>query len=107
MGMTISAIVLVPYGGILQASSFSWDIIPLGIAIAVLSSALPYTLEMITLRNMSSQGFSIMMSLEPAIAALAGLLILGELLSIWQWLAILLVIIASVGSSTSKPQSSS
>ncbi|WP_341255754.1 DMT family transporter, partial [uncultured Pseudoalteromonas sp.] len=61
MGMTISAIVLVPYGGILQASSFSWDIIPLGIAIAVLSSALPYTLEMITLRNMSSQGFSIMM----------------------------------------------
>ncbi|MBO7927453.1 DMT family transporter [Pseudoalteromonas sp. K222D] len=107
MGMTISAIVLVPYGGILQASSFSWDIIPLGIAIAILSSALPYTLEMITLRNMSSQGFSIMMSLEPAIAALAGLLILGELLSIWQWLAILLVIIASVGSSTSKPQSSS
>ncbi|MBA6410819.1 MAG: EamA family transporter [Enterobacterales bacterium] len=101
MGMTISAIVLVPYGGILQASSFSWDIIPLGIAIAVLSSALPYTLEMITLRNMSSQGFSIMMSLEPAIAALAGLLILGELLSIWQWLAILLVIIASVGSSFS------
>ncbi|PCC10182.1 EamA family transporter [Pseudoalteromonas sp. JB197] len=101
MGMTISAIVLVPYGGILQASSFSWDIIPLGIAIAVLSSALPYTLEMITLRNMSSQGFSIMMSLEPAIAALAGLVILGELLSIWQWLAILLVIIASVGSSTS------
>ncbi|WP_350551947.1 DMT family transporter [Pseudoalteromonas sp. 120-MNA-CIBAN-0494] len=101
MGMTISAIVLVPYGGILQASSFSWDIIPLGIAIAVLSSALPYTLEMITLRNMSPQGFSIMMSLEPAIAALAGLVILGELLSIWQWLAILLVIIASVGSSTS------
>jgi len=42
-----------------------------------------------------------MMSLEPAIAALAGLVILGELLSIWQWLAILLVIIASVGSSTS------
>ena len=42
-----------------------------------------------------------MMSLEPAIAALAGLLILGELLSIWQWLAILLVIIASVGSSFS------
>ena len=101
MGMTISAIVLVPYGGILQASSFSWDIIPLGIAIAVLSSALPYTLEMITLRNMSSQGFSIMMSLEPAIAALAGLLILGELLSIWQWLAILLVINAAVGSSFS------
>jgi len=50
---------------------------------------------------MSPQGFSIMMSLEPAIAALAGLVILGELLSIWQWLAILLVIIASVGSSTS------
>ena len=93
--------VVVPYGGISQSAAFTWDIIPLGIAIAVLSSALPYTLEMITLRNMSPQGFSIMMSLEPAIAALAGLVILGELLSIWQWLAILLVIIASVGSSTS------
>jgi inner membrane transporter RhtA len=101
MGMTVAAIVLVPYGAMSQSASFTWDIIPLGIGIAILSSALPYTLEMVALRNMPSQGFSIMLSLEPAIAALAGFIILAELLSIWQWLAILLVIVASVGSSLS------
>ncbi len=56
---------------------------------------------MVALRNMPAQGFSIMLSLEPAFAALAGFIILGELLTLWQWLAILLVIIASVGSSFS------
>ncbi|ASM52039.1 inner membrane transporter RhtA [Pseudoalteromonas espejiana DSM 9414] len=101
LGMTIAAIVLVPYGGISQSSAFTWGIIPLGIGIAILSSALPYTLEMVALRNMPAQGFSIMLSLEPAFAALAGFIILGELLTLWQWLAILLVIIASVGSSFS------
>ncbi|MEI8670045.1 DMT family transporter [Pseudoalteromonas sp. B131b] len=101
LGMTVAAIVLVPYGGIMQSAAFTWEIIPLGIGIAILSSALPYTLEMVALRNMPSQGFSVMMSLEPAIASLAGFIILGELLTLWQWLAILLVIIASVGSSFS------
>ena len=101
LGMIVAAIVLVPYGGIMQASAFTWEVIPLGIGIAVLSSALPYTLEMVALRNMPSQGFSIMMSLEPAIASLAAFVILGELLTLWQWLAILLVIIASAGSSFS------
>lgn len=101
LGMTVAALVLVPYGGISQSSAFTWEIIPLGIGIAILSSALPYTLEMVALRNMPAQGFSIMLSLEPAFAALAGFIILGELLTLWQWLAILLVIIASVGSSFS------
>ncbi|MDY6889278.1 DMT family transporter [Pseudoalteromonas sp. S983] len=101
LGMTVAAIVLVPYGGILQSNAFTWSVIPLGIGIAILSSALPYTLEMVALRNMPAQGFSIMLSLEPAFAALAGFIILGELLTLWQWLAILLVIIASVGSSFS------
>ncbi|KZN63848.1 threonine transporter RhtB [Pseudoalteromonas luteoviolacea CPMOR-1] len=100
LGMSIAAITIVPYGVISQGSALlDWSLIPLGIAIALLSSALPYTLEMIALKNMPAQGFSIMMSLEPAIAALAGLLILGELLTFWQWAAILLVITASVGSS--------
>jgi len=100
--MSVAAIVLVPYGAINQGMALlSWEVLPLGILVAVMSSALPYTLEMVALRNMPAQGFSIMMSLEPAIAAMAGFIILAELLSIWQWLAILLVIIASVGSSIS------
>ncbi|WP_064665220.1 EamA family transporter [Pseudoalteromonas prydzensis] len=102
LGMSVAAIVLVPYGAINQGMALlSWEVLPLGLLVAVMSSALPYTLEMVALRNMPAQGFSIMMSLEPAIAAMAGFIILAELLSIWQWLAILLVIIASVGSSIS------
>ncbi|MCF6436638.1 DMT family transporter [Pseudoalteromonas sp. MMG022] len=102
LGMTVAAIAVVPLGVASQgAALLNWELIPLGIMIGLLSSALPYSLEMVALRNMPAQGFSIMMSLEPAIAALAGLIILGELLSIWQWLAILMVITASVGSSLS------
>ena len=105
MGMSVAAIVLVPYGAASQGVALlSWEVLPLGILVAVMSSALPYTLEMVALRNMPAQGFSIMMSLEPAIAALAGFIILGEFLSLWQWLAILLVITASVGSSMSTQQ---
>ncbi|NOU50029.1 DMT family transporter [Pseudoalteromonas sp. JBTF-M23] len=100
LGMSVAAIAVVPLGVASQGSALlNWELIPLGIMIGVLSSALPYSLEMVALRNMPAQGFSIMMSLEPAIAALAGFIILGELLSIWQWLAISMVIIASVGSS--------
>ncbi|KZN46403.1 EamA family transporter [Pseudoalteromonas luteoviolacea] len=100
LGMSIAAFAIVPYGVISQGSALlDWTLIPLGLAIGILSSALPYSLEMVALRNMPAQGFSIMMSLEPAIAALAGLLILGELLSFWQWVAIFLVIGASLGSS--------
>ncbi|MGO2075508.1 MAG: EamA family transporter [Pseudoalteromonas sp.] len=102
LGMSVAALVLVPYGAFHQGMALlSWEVLPLGILVAAMSSALPYTLEMVSLRNMPAQSFSIMMSLEPAVAALAGLAILGELLSIWQWFAILLVIVASVGSSMS------
>lgn len=107
LGMSVAAIVLVPYGAASQGMALlSWQVIPIGILVGVMSSALPYTLEMVALRNMPAQGFSIMMSVEPAVAAMAGFIILGELLSIWQWLAILLVIIASLGSSlsASKPK---
>lgn len=102
LGMSIAAIALVPYGAFHQGLALlSFEVLPLGILVAIMSSALPYTLEMVALRNMPAQGFSIMMSLEPAIAAMAGFMILSEQLSIWQWLAILLVIVASVGSSVS------
>lgn len=104
IGMCIGAIFIVPVGFISQGMALlNWSIIPIGIAIGILSSALPYSLEMIALRLMPSQGFSILMSVEPAIGALAAFMILGELLSVWQWLAIALVMVASMGSAaTSK-----
>lgn len=67
------------------------------VAVALLSSALPYSLEMIALRALPSRTFSILMSLEPAVAALAGIVFLGERLFGTQWLAIVLVILASIG----------
>lgn len=70
----------------------------LGLAVAVLSTALPYSLEMAALRRMPVKIFGVMMSLEPAAASCIGLLILGEQLSLRMVAAIGLVSIASAGS---------
>ena len=63
----------------------------------MLSTALPYTLEMVALPRLPTQTFGTLMSLEPAIGALSGLLFLSQLLSGLQWLAIGLIIVASIG----------
>ena len=68
------------------------------LAVALLSSAVPYTLEMMALRVLSSRTFGILMSLEPAVAAFVGLVFLHEVLSLRQWLAVALIIAASAGS---------
>lgn len=100
LGMTVAAAFLVPIGAVSQGMALlSWEVLPLGFLVGVLSSAIPYSLEMVALRHMTSQNFSVFMSLEPAIAAMAGFLILAEYLTLWQWLAIGLVIVASLGSS--------
>ncbi|WP_333607606.1 DMT family transporter [Arsukibacterium sp.] len=102
LGMTVAACYLVPLGVYTAGwDLLSWQVLPLGIAVAVLSSALPYSLEMVALKRLPAQSFSVLMSMEPAIAAVAGLLILSELLSVSQWLAIALVIAASLGSTLS------
>lgn len=98
LGMLVAAVAIVPFGIAIHFDELmNVALIPTGIGIALLSSALPYSLEMIALRKMPSQSFSILMSVEPAIAALAGFIILGELLTLWHWLAIALVISASIG----------
>ncbi|MDP4534628.1 DMT family transporter [Alkalimonas collagenimarina] len=103
LGMTIAALYLFPIGVVTAgADLFQWQILPLALMIAVMSSALPYSLEMVALKRLPPKNFSVLMSVEPAVAALAGLLILAELLSLWQWLAIALVITASLGSSLTK-----
>ncbi|WP_053645081.1 MULTISPECIES: EamA family transporter [unclassified Streptomyces] len=69
----------------------------LGLAVALMSSVLPYTLELLALRRIPAPTFAILMSLEPAIAALAGFLVLSQALSAADALAIALVIAASIG----------
>lgn len=69
----------------------------LGIGVGVLSSVIPYSLEMEALRRLPARLFGILMSLEPAVGALVGLVFLGEVLGWREWFAIILVIAACVG----------
>ncbi|MBF5044833.1 EamA family transporter [Aggregicoccus sp. 17bor-14] len=76
-----------------------------GLGVALLSSAVPYVLEMIALRALPSRTFGILMSMEPAVAALAGLLFLHERLTPLQWLALFAVSAASAGATLTAPRS--
>lgn len=97
LGMAIAALVVVPIGiHTAGAHLLAPSLIVTGIILAVLSSAVPYSLEMVALKQMPATRFSVLMSGEPAVGALAGGLILGEQLSALQWLAIGLVVVASI-----------
>lgn len=76
-------------------------ILALGAAVGLLSSVIPYSCEITALRSLSPSVFSVLMSLEPAAAALAGIVVLGEFLTGWQWLAMGCVVVASVGATRS------
>ncbi|WP_241153896.1 EamA family transporter [Nocardioides pantholopis] len=76
-------------------------ILLLGAAVGLLSSVIPYAFEMVALRSMRPAVFSILMSVEPAAAALAGIVVLAEFLSPVQWVAMACVVVASVGATRS------
>ena len=99
MGSLIAAIVFVPLGAF-QAGEvlWHWSILPLGIAVAILSTALPYSLEMIALTRIPTRTFGTLMSMEPALAALSGMVFLGEKLNLQQIAALMCIVVASVGS---------
>ena len=77
------------------------EILALGAAVGLLSSVIPYSFEMAALRSLRPAVFSILMSLEPAVAALAGVVVLQEFLAPVQWVAMGCVIVASVGATRS------
>lgn len=102
LGMTFAALVTIPFGLYFNAKEvFDISVLPLGLTIAVLSSALPYSLEMMAMKNISTKTFGILMSLEPAIAAMMGYLFLKEDLTLTQKAAIICIITASAGSASS------
>lgn len=76
-------------------------ILALGALVGLLSSVIPYSCELVALRTLRPAVFSILMSLEPAAAALAGIVVLGEFLTAEQWVAMACVVIASVGATRS------
>ncbi len=99
MGSVIAAIIFFPIG-VAQAhtSIFTWEILPLGLLIALLTSAIPYSLEMMALTKLPAKTFGTLMSMEPAMAALSGIIFLGEFLTASQWLGLAAIIAASAGS---------
>ena len=99
LGMLVGAILIVP-AGIAQAGMQLLDpaILPTAIAVAFLSSALPYSLEMYAMTRVAPRTFGVLMSMGTALAALSGLVLLGERLAWIQWLAIGCIVLASAGS---------
>ncbi|MFB9990814.1 DMT family transporter [Deinococcus oregonensis] len=98
VGMVIASLTVAPF------VLFSGDLGHLtpgllltGAALAVLSSAVPFTLELVALRSLPSRTFSVLLSLEPAVAAICGVVFLHEVLSLSGWIAVTLVVVASAG----------
>ncbi|PZQ46490.1 MAG: EamA family transporter [Phenylobacterium zucineum] len=104
LGMVAAALIVVPIGVASAGTAlFQPRLIALGLVAAVMSSAIPYSLEMIALRAIPKRSFGVMLSLEPAAGALAGLVILREHLAATQWLAIAAIVAASAGTIMTTP----
>jgi inner membrane transporter RhtA len=102
LAMVVALVPLAPIG-IAEAGAdllVVW-VLAVGFAVGMLSSAIPYTLELEALRRMPSNVFGVLMSLEPALAATAGFIVLGEDLVAREIVAILLVVAASAGAARS------
>ncbi len=102
LGTTIGALVAIPFGVAHAGTTLlSPALLPYALGVALLSSALPYSLEMVSMTRLPARTFSTLLSLEPAVAAMAGVMLLGERLSALQWLAIAAIIVASAGTALS------
>ncbi|WP_201931072.1 EamA family transporter [Nocardioides donggukensis] len=98
----VATLVLMPYAVARGGSTLLLpDILLLGAAVGVLSSVVPYSFELAALRQLKPAVFGILMSLEPAAAALAAIVVLQELLTPLQWVAMTSVVVASVGATRS------
>ena len=99
LGTVIAAIVVIPFG-LAQGGAALLDpqILPVACGVALLSSALPYSLEIYALTHLPTRTFGVLMSAEPAFGALSGWCFLDERLSLVQWAAIASIMLASAGS---------
>jgi inner membrane transporter RhtA len=105
IAMAVGAVVVLP-AGVAQAGGalLEPELLAAGAAVALGSSVIPYSLELEALRRLPARVFGILMSLEPAVAALAGLIVLSQALGAREWIAIALVVIASAGATAKAPQ---
>ena len=103
LGTVIGALMIVPVGFAHSgAALLAPAILPLALCVALLSSALPYSLEMYAMPRIPTRTFGVLMSLNPALGAIAGLIFLGETLTLVQWAAIASIVAASAGSAATR-----
>ena len=99
LGLLVAACVVVPVGIVhAGAALLSPSVLLVGVCVAAISSALPISLEMVAMKRLRKEAFGIMISMEPAVAALLAMGLLDEHLSQRQWLAIACIMAASMGS---------
>ena len=98
IAMVFGALVTLP-AGVAQAGAelLVPELLAAGAVVALASSVIPYSFELDALRRLPARAFGVLMSLEPAVAAIAGLVVLGQALGGTEWLAIALVVAASAG----------
>jgi inner membrane transporter RhtA len=100
LGLSVAALTVVPFGvWHAGAALLAPHILLFGLGVAAISSAIPISLEMMALKRLPQEAFGIMTSMEPAVAALLGFLMLDESLAGLQWLAIVCIMMAAAGSS--------
>jgi len=101
LAMVVGALIVLP-GGVIQAGSALTepDLLGSALVVALASSVLPYSFELEALRRLPEAVFGVLMSLEPAVAALAGLVVLGQELGARELLAIGMVVVASAGAAS-------
>jgi inner membrane transporter RhtA len=98
--MAVSAVAIFPFGVAAAGTTLVRpSVLGLGIAVGIMSSVIPYSLELIALRRVTRRAFGVMMSLDPALATAAGWIVLGQHLDLREWIALLLVVAANLGNS--------
>ncbi|HEX8214796.1 MAG TPA: EamA family transporter [Allosphingosinicella sp.] len=103
-GMVVAALLVAPVGiAHAGAALLRPEVLVLGLFVAILSSAIPYALEMVALQRLPANTFGTLLSIEPAMGAFMGVLILGEALLLTQWLAIGIVVISAAGAAVTAP----
>ncbi len=103
LASAVAALLLLPFAvGIGGTDLLDPRVLLIGAAVGLLSSVIPYSCELVALRSLRPAVFGILMSLEPAAAALAGILVLGELLGVVQYAAVACVVLASIGATRSQ-----
>ncbi len=100
LSMAVGAVCLLPVGlATAGLRLLAPDVLAIGLVVAVLSSVLPYSFELAALRRLTARAFGVLASLDPALAAIAGLVVLGQHLSGNELVALVLVAVANAGSS--------